>query len=175
MSRIAKGAITDDIWQANTTDDSWVTKGWKNNAISSMSHSGKVDMWEYKDRKRGNRLSQKDLDKIDTTDSSYYSYIDDKNEVRIIMLYKDDKGNTKYAEVGDKVVGATGLADQKTYVKQALTSGNNNVVQYYMHNINNLIYGEGNTRALTQGKTSDKLSSEGSMDDDYINALIELE
>lgn len=156
--RIAKGVITDDIWQANTTDNEWIVKGWLDAGKTAISHFDKVDMWKYENGKRKERLSRDDLDNIDTKDSSYYSYIDKNDNVRIVMTYIDKDGKMKSAEVGDMLVGGPELTTRKNLVKEALKQGRTDMVPALMDDINAIIYGTGNTRAYTQGKTDSKLS-----------------
>lgn len=169
---IRRGAITDDIWESNTTDDTWVTDGWVATANNIMSHSGKVDMWHYEDGKRGGRLSKKDLDKMaERKDSHYYTYIDDNNDTRVIMTYRDKEGKTQYAEVGDMIISDL-ITQHKDNIKAALNAGDTRRVPFYMDNVHGVIYGQGNTRAYTQGKTDSKLDPVGPMDEDYINMIL---
>lgn len=172
--RIAKGVVTDDIWQSNTSDDEWVTKGWVENGKTAISHFGKVDMWKYENGRAKERLTKEDLDKIDTKDSHYYTYIDENNKVRIIMNYTDTDGKLQSIEVGDMLIGNDDITKRKDLVEQFLKKRRTDMVPRLMDDIHTILYGVGNTRAYTQGKTDSKLSPYAPYDyNSYVDMLME--
>lgn len=172
--RIAKGVVTDDIWQSNTSDDEWVTKGWVENGKTAVSHFSKVDMWKYEDGRAKKRLTKEDLDKIDTKDSHYYTYIDKNDKVRIIMNYTDADGKSQSVEVGDMLIGNNDITKRKDLIEYSLKHGRTDMVPRLMDDIHTILYGVGNTRAYTQGKTDSKLSPYAPYDyNSYVDMLME--
>lgn len=175
-TRESIGGVVNHLWIGNSTDNSWVVSGINENIRSYKAQHGKANVYKFEDGKRGDRLSSDDLDKMTSDSGTYYTFIDEHNNVRFVETYKDRDNKEQVVEVALGTVGGRDLQEKADAVKRALDTGDTKRATLEMDNIHRIIDGNANTRAMTQGKSSSDISLPAPVDYDnlgYIGSIMQ--